>query len=144
MRKILPITLMAAAASLAANTAIAQADAAPIASDSVGALEAPEDWDCDRYEEEWREWIDQGNSPDTWRFAGKRYSAVSDGDIYTWQDWLDWADENGCLAGAYILAEDSGVVGVAFGGLSAVLAVLGTSTTGLIAASGGENSQSHG
>ncbi|NNC53164.1 MAG: hypothetical protein HKO08_09025 [Erythrobacter sp.] len=144
MRKILPITLMAAAASLAANAAIAQADAAPIASDSVGALEAPEDWDCERYEEEWREWIDEGNSPDAWRFAGKRYRAVSDGDLYTWEDWLDWSDESGCLAGAYVMPEDSGVVGVAFGGLTAVMAVFGTSATGLIAASGGENSQSPG
>lgn len=144
MRKILPITLMAAAASLAANTAIAQADAAPIASDSVGALEAPEEWDCDRYEEEWREWIDQGNSPDTWRFAGKRYRAVSDGDLYTWEDWLDWSDENGCLAGAYLDGGTAANSGGDFGGSTAIGLVVGFFATALIAASGGENSQSPG
>lgn len=141
MRKILPITLMAAAASLAANAALAQADSAPIASNEAGALEAPEDWTCDRYDDEWREWLDDGNSPDAWRFSGKTYRAVSDGDVYTWGDWLDWAEDKGCVAGAYLTPQGQGGV---FGGSTAIGLVIGFFATALIAASGGENAKSPG
>ena len=141
MRRILPIALFAAAASLAANGAFAQADSAPIASDSAGALEAPEDWDCDRYDEEWREWIDASNAPEAWRFSGKTYRAVSDGDLYTWDDWLEWSEDNGCVAPAYLSPGSSG------GGIGTPTAVgLITSVfgVGLATASGGENSMSPG
>ena len=141
MRTILPITLLAAAASLAAGGAFAQADSAPVSSDSPGALEAPEDWDCDRYEEEWREWVDDGNAPEAWRFAGKTYRAVSDGDIYRWDDWLEWAEDNNCLAGAY-LAPQGASAGIS--GMTAVGAVLGTLAVAIVVASGGDNAMSPG
>lgn len=140
MRKILPITLFAAAAAFAANTALAQADSAPISSASEGALEAPEDWDCDRYQDEWSDWIEAGNAPAAWRFSGNTYRAASDGDLYTWADWLDWAEDNGCLAGAYLQPDAGG----GFGSTTAIGLVAGFFATGLIAASGGENAKSPG
>ncbi|MFA6219418.1 MAG: hypothetical protein WC692_06530 [Erythrobacter sp.] len=72
---------------------------APIDSGTPGALDAPEAWNCRRIEPEYSRWLDQGNSPESWKFAGKTYRDVGTGKLYSWLDWLDWADRAGCLGG---------------------------------------------
>lgn len=146
MPRFAPILLIAAAGSLAANAALAQVaggNEQVISSAETGALEAPEEWDCDRYSREYREWLDTGNDPQDWRFAGKRYRAASDGDLYDWQDWLDWAEDRGCIGPVYAEAQGGG--GGLFGdGMTGVGLVVGLLSTGIIAASGGENAKSPG
>ena len=146
MCRFAPLFVLAAAGSLAANAALAQVageqdDA--ISSSAEGALAVPEDWDCDIYSEEYREWLEAGNDPQDWRFAGKSYRAANDGDLYNWQDWLDWSEEQGCLAAVFADPQSAG--GGLFGdGMTGVGLVTGFLATGLIAASGGENAKSPG
>ena len=83
-----------------AASAFAQAPAGPIPSDAPDALDVPETWDCRRIEPDYRDWLEAGNPADSWKYVGKTYRDVKDGDIYTWQDWLNWADDAGCLPGA--------------------------------------------
>ena len=146
MRRFAPLFVFAAAGSLAANAALAQVSGgqdAVISSSVEGALAVPEDWDCAIYSEEYREWLEAGNDPQGWRFAGKTYRAANNGDLYDWQDWLDWSEEQGCLPAVYAVPQSAG--GGLFGdGMTGVGLVTGFLATGLIAASGGENSKSPG
>ena len=96
MRKLLVSTI--ATISLAAGgVAVAQSvgDQA-IASDQEGALDEPETWNCTRIQPEYSRWLDDGNSPESWRYVGKTYREVDSGELYTWQDWLNWAEDAGC------------------------------------------------
>ncbi|MEZ5681654.1 MAG: hypothetical protein R3E14_10215 [Erythrobacter sp.] len=88
-------TVSSLAASGAAQTRYDQA----ISSDTPGALDVREAWDCDRIRPEYSDWLDAGNSPESWRHVGKTYRDHESGELYTWQDWLDWAEEAGCFAG---------------------------------------------
>lgn len=83
-----------------ASASLAQPGAGAIPSDAAGALDVPETWDCRRIEPDYRDWLDAGNSPDAWKFAGKTYRDVATGELYNWQDWLGWANSAGCLPGA--------------------------------------------
>jgi hypothetical protein len=72
-----------------------------IGSNTPGALDIPERWDCRRIQPEYSDWLEKGNSPDSWKYAGKTYRNVGTDKTYSWQDWLDWADSAGCFAGAH-------------------------------------------
>ena len=122
-----------------ASVALAQAEAGPIPSDTPGALDIPETWDCTRIEPEYRDWLEAGNTPESWKFVGKTYRAVEDGDIYNWQDWLDWADDAGCLPGAAQTTPG----GVPTTGLIITGAVTALGV-GAVAASGGSGPKSPG
>lgn len=133
MKRAIPnIVAAAAALGLVGGSAVAQ-QAEPIPSNAAGALEAPEYWDCDRIRPEYSEYLEDGNAPEEWRYVGQNYRDVSDDRIYTWQDWLDWADEAGCAAG-YVEARPGVAIGLLMGFFGA----------GLIAATGGERAISPG
>lgn len=140
MRKFLPIMLFVAAGSLAANTALAQAgrgEGAVIASDAEGALPVPEEWDCRIIQPDYRDWLEAGNSPESWRYVGHRYRNVANDRIYTWQDWLDWADDAGCAPPVV----DASTAGSPSAALGVVVGFLGA---GLIAALSGSGAKSPG
>ncbi|QYJ06883.1 hypothetical protein [Qipengyuania flava] len=131
-----------AAAAFAVSTVgigAAQTGPAPIPSDTPDALEIPELWDCSRIEPEYRDWLDAGNTPDSWKYVGKIYRDVEDGDLYNWQDWLDWADDAGCLPGGLT----NTTPGVPAPGLivAGVVTALGV---GVVAGSGGSGNKSPG
>lgn len=100
MRRTLLLGLTLAAATSAAVGFAQGAPAGPILSDTPGALDVPETWDCRRIEPEYSDWLDKGNSPQSWKFAGKTYREAGTDKLYDWQDWLDWADKAGCFKGA--------------------------------------------
>ena len=83
---------------LLSGGAVAQQHTGVIPSNDPAALDVPDEWDCERYYAEYRKWLDDGNDAADWKFVGKVYRDVSNGETYTWQDWLDWADEEGCAA----------------------------------------------
>ncbi|MBY6014606.1 hypothetical protein KUV75_06780 [Qipengyuania gaetbuli] len=127
MKRAFPTLVVSAAAiALVGGSALAQS-AQPIASDEQGALEAPEYWDCDRIRPEYTAYLDAGNAPESWRYFGKTYRDVANDRIYTWQDWLDWADDAGCGAARLAEPKPNTAIGI----------LLGFFGAGLIAAVGG-------
>ncbi|WP_369026900.1 hypothetical protein [Qipengyuania sp. RANM35] len=103
MRVTKPIIIAAAAGMLCAVSGSAQESGATaagvIASDTPGALDEPGTWNCSRIKPEYTDWLDTGHSPDSWRHFGKTYRDSQTDKLYTWQDWLDWAEGAGCFAG---------------------------------------------
>lgn len=100
MRLTSSATLAVLAGMLLAGSGAAQVSQTDvIASNAPGALDAPEAWNCNRLRPEYSQWLDAGNSPESWRFAGKTYRDSQTGNLYTWQDWLSWAEGAGCFAG---------------------------------------------
>ena len=138
MRKLL-ISTITAISLAAGGAAVAQSvgDQA-IPSDQDGALDEPETWNCTRIQPEYSRWLDDGNSPESWRYVGKTYREVDTGELYTWQDWLDWADDNGCPIG---LAEGSVSGGPSGGLIAGAITAFGT---GLIVAANGSGPKSPG
>ena len=160
MRRFAPIVTLAAAATLAASAAFAEGEdgreeeagvaaqtakgaSAVILSTEVGAMAVPEMWDCDLYAEEYRTWLEDGNDADDWRFAGNTYRAANDGDLYVWQDWLDFAEDQGCPP-IVVMGPQGPMNGLFADGMTGIGIVSGALGTGLIAASGGENAKSPG
>ena len=128
------IAAAAGVLALVAGGAVAQ-PADPIPSTADGALDIPELWDCDRIEPEYAQWLEDGNAPEDWRYVGKTYRDVEDDELYSWQDWLDWADNAGCGAGfAEAGKSPTAIVGV----------LVAFYATGLIAALGGDRAISPG
>lgn len=110
---------------------------APIDSTAAGALDAPEAWNCQQIKSDYGRWLDKGNTPESWKFAGKTYRDVATGKLYSWQDWLDWAGREGCFAGT----EETG------GGSQTTLLVggaIGVFGAALIGAQGGSGPKSPG
>jgi hypothetical protein len=131
----------AAAATLAlavAGSGAAQPGGGPINSDTPGALEIPELWDCTRVEPEYRDWLEAGNPPETWKYVGKTYRDMLTDELYTWQDWLDWADNAGCLPGALETPPGVPSTGLIISGVVTAIGV------GVVAASGGSGPKSPG
>lgn len=99
MRRIPHLALVAAAGSLAVTGTLAYGQGVQdrvILSSEEGALLPPEHWDCSLYVKEYRDFIELGNDPENWRFAGKRYRSVGDGETYDWRSWLEWYEEADC------------------------------------------------
>lgn len=65
------------------------------------ALPVPSRWDCDLIRPEWEQWLRDGKPREDWRYAGPTYRDVDTGELYTWRDWLRWADEEGCATLGY-------------------------------------------
>ena len=128
-RAILAVLALAGAGFVTAQAGFAQSELEPVASDREGALLPPDRWDCSTYVREYREFLDDGNAPEDWRFVGQRYRDIADGAIYDWGDWLAWEARNKCAAAA---GDGNG-----FGGMTAVGIVGGLLVTGAIAAGGG-------
>ena len=100
MRGTIPILIAVAAASGWGASGFAQdGGEAAIPSDYPGALDVRSDWDCTKIRPEYSEWLDAGNAPASWRHVGKTYRDAESGELYNWQDWLDWAEDAGCFAG---------------------------------------------
>lgn len=77
-------------------------DRAPvIPSDAAGALSLPDTWDCEMYVQEYRAWLDNGNAPEDWKYAGKIYTNIKTGAQYGWNDWIDWVNVNGCVSNKF-------------------------------------------
>ncbi|MBX7540908.1 hypothetical protein [Qipengyuania sphaerica] len=148
-RRILPIMLLAATGSLAANGSVALAtgaETAIIMSSAEGALLPPDRWNCDLYVSEYDKFIADGNKPELWRFFGKRYRVDTSGDDYDWSMWLAWRENQNCGGlspvkqagqGAQSGTGGSGGSGGGFGGMTAVGIVGGLLATGAVAAGGG-------
>ena len=126
---------MAAAAAFAgaamASVVVAQnaADDGVIESTNPAALPAPDEWSCDVIRPDYVRFLEDGNAPESWRYAGTTYRDVDDDALYTWADWLAWEEEAGCAA---LLAGRTGglttghaAVGAAVAGLGAALLVSG-------------------
>lgn len=122
-----------------APVALAQTETGPIPSDTPGALDIPETWDCRRIEPEYRDWLEAGNTPESWKYVGKTYRDLVSGELYNWQDWLDWAGNAGCLPGA----AQTTPAGVPTTGLIITGAVTALGV-GAVAASGGSGPKSPG
>ena len=100
MRRAKPILIAVAAGLAWTGAGSAQvSEPSAISSATPGALDVPERWDCRRIKPEYSDWLDAGNSPQSWRHAGKTFRDAETGKTYTWQDWLDWAEDAGCFAG---------------------------------------------
>lgn len=133
--------LLTAASSLAVNGSVAFAEDAAdsgalILSSTAGAMLPPNQWNCDRYVAEYRDFLDAGNSPSSWRFYGKRYRTTDTGEVYDWPMWLKWQASAKCaqLSPTQSAASEGGG---GFGGMTAVGVVAGLLGTGAIAAGGG-------
>ena len=151
MRKAIPSLLFAGAAALAVNGSFAVAQDATereILSSEDGALLPPEYWDCSLYVEEYEQFLEAGNDPETWRHTGKRFRSAGDGEIYDWREWLDWYEDANCAAGyvdgqASVAGNTAGgsTGGGLFGGSTTGIAIVaGLVVTGLIAAGSGGGS----
>lgn len=116
----------------------AQTGPSPISSDTPGALEIPELWDCTRIEPEYRDWLEAGNTPESWKFAGKTYRDTLTDELYTWQDWLDWADDAGCLPAGLQTTPGVPAPGIIIAGVITTLGV------GIVSGSGGSGPKSPG
>ena len=127
---------VAVALSLGMTAAVAQQRAQPIASDTAGALLPPEDWTCDLYVQEYRDYLEQGGDPENWRYAGKRYRSADDGEIYDWAMWLEWEEEAGCPA---LAPPESAAIdgGAGIDGTTALAIIGALMTTAALAAGGG-------
>ena len=112
----------------------------PVPSSNPGALKRPEEWDCGYVVPEWEEWLEQGNPPQDWQFAQDTFRDVEDGELYNWQDWLDWFEDAGCPPGGLVegsqaaagatsgsLAGTPAIIGGILGGLGLVSVVAGAS-----------------
>lgn len=121
----------AAALAVAAGgmAGFAQSQDGVIRSDAADALPPPETWRCDRIAAEYDAWLEAGNSPQSWRYAGLTYRRVSDERRYNWDDWLAW-HRDACSAGAR--GGSLPATGPLIGGIVGALGV-----TALAAGSGG-------
>lgn len=79
--------------------------ASAIPSNAPGALPRPEEWDCERIYPEYRDWLEAGNAPADWRHVGKTYRDVEDAELYSWNDWLEWAERAECPGFAQLQPE---------------------------------------
>ncbi len=95
MRKASLLTVTVIAAMIAGSGA---AQDTVIASDTPGALDVPERWDCNRIRPDYSAWLDKGNPAANWKYVGKTYRDTQTGETYNWQNWLDWAEEARCAA----------------------------------------------
>ena len=150
MRRILPIVLTAAAGSLAVTGTLAYAQMASdreILSSEDGALLPPEHWECGIYVEEYEDYLEAGNDPAAWRYAGKRYRSAGDGERYDWREWLEWYEDADCAAAGFVDGNTNAASTAARGASGGVLGdnkialgiVAGLVVTGLIASQGGSN-----
>ncbi|MBX7456881.1 hypothetical protein K3152_01340 [Qipengyuania sp. 1NDH17] len=118
-----------------------------ILSSEEGALLPPEHWECGIYVEEYEDYLEAGNDPAAWRYAGKRYRSAGDGERYDWREWLEWYEDADCAAAGILDANantaSNAARGAGGGGLGdskvALGIVAGLVLTGLIAASGGSS-----
>ncbi|QPC98143.1 hypothetical protein [Qipengyuania soli] len=67
-----------------------------ISSSTEGALDPPELWTCERIYPEYKAYLDAGNAPEAWIHVGKVYRDANSGKIYTWRNWIDWANVSNC------------------------------------------------
>lgn len=148
MRRILTIVLTAAAGSLAVTGTLAYAQMAAdreILSSEEGALLPPEHWECGLYVKEYEDYLEAGNDPAAWRFAGKSYRSAGDGERYDWRGWLQWNEDADCAAAlpaggsadGVAKALGSGAAGGSGNGNVALYIGGGLVVTGLIAAGAG-------
>ena len=121
MRLFSALAMCAAAASLAVTGTFARAQQAAvereILSSENGALLPPEHWECGLYVAEYEAFLDAGNDPDSWRFAGRAYRSAGNGDRYDWRGWLDWYEDADCTdpAAAARLGDTAGRSGSSSG-----------------------------
>ena len=135
MRTFLLATIVGASVAGASVTAVAQVrEDDVIASDQAGALDAPETWNCRKIQPEYTRWLRDGNSADSWRYVGNTYRDVDTGELYTWQDWLEWAETANCAA----LPANTSSSAILIGGAVAAFG------TGLIIAANGSGPKSPG
>lgn len=121
---------VALAVAVSGLAAFAQSQEGTIPSDARGALPPPDAWRCDRIASEYDAWIEAGNSPQSWRYAGQTYRRVDDGRRYSWDDWLAWHGD-ACVA-ANARGGNLPDTGLLVGGIVGALGV-----TALAAGSGG-------
>ena len=95
--------LLSAASLAMAQQGFGQPVAASISGSAVmissaddGSLRRPEDWTCDYLVNEWEDWLENERPLSEWRFADRVYRDAADGELYRWEDWLDWYDDAGC------------------------------------------------
>lgn len=130
---VLAVAVVAATASaFLVQGARAQQDPA-IPSTSAGALPVPEAWACDRIAREYRDWLKDGNSPESWKYVGPTWRSATDGKTYNWDDWLAWHKGNcGAIPGETNGVPDNAML---IGGIVGALGI-----TALAAGSGGGSS----
>lgn len=68
----------------------------PVSSEESDALDTRDEWECQKIYPEYRSFLDEGNDPKDWKFAGKFYRDVRTGALYQWSDWIDWANDAKC------------------------------------------------
>lgn len=130
----LALALCGAAGSVSiAYDAVAQDTA--ILSDASGALPSPDKWDCRRIAPEYDAWLEGGNSPASWRYAGSTYRNVADGKTYNWDDWLAWSKANCAVA----QGQNAGNTGN-FGLIGGVVGALGLTAVAAGGGGGGNDS----
>lgn len=62
-------------------------------------LAPPRLWNCDRYVDEYRAWLDEGNTSEAWRLANGSFVDPETSEWYNWDTWLSWAGDQECAAG---------------------------------------------
>lgn len=99
MKSAIAVSIAAASLAFAVSVTAQDGETTAIPSDAAGALERPGKWNCSRIRPEYSRWLEQGNKPEAWRYAGKTFRDRATDKLYNWQDWLDWAEGAGCFAG---------------------------------------------
>ena len=137
-----------ASLALAGDASLTEGQNAPavIASGAAGAMAPPDKWTCTLYVAEYRQFLDAGDDPQSWRFAGKRYRSDTDGQVYDWPMWLSWQEGAACDGASAAETKGSpggtseGASGAGGGGLDSMTAVgvvVGLLGLGGLAAAGG-------
>ena len=106
-----PRFLFLALAGVIGASAVAQStDAEPrevvIWSDRGDGLEPPRLWDCTRIAPEYSRWLEDGNAPESWKYAGKTYRENGEARQYDWPMWIDWYEDS---CGAALVPESNGL-----------------------------------
>lgn len=124
----------------AGSEIMASVEASAIASDTEGAMLPPRRWSCDIYVDEYRDWLDEGNAREDWRFEGKTYRDVETAELYNTDTWRAWLADSECPG--MPAAEDE----VAAAGMGSLLPILGGTTAAAAAgaAMGGGGADSPG
>jgi len=105
-----------------------------VPSTRADALPPPEEWRCDLIRPDYAEWLSAGNAPQDYRYAGPTYRDVEDGELYNWQDWLEWERTADCATPGTSSFNGRAAVGAAVSGIGTALLVAGS----------GENAKSPG
>ena len=111
----------------------------------------PRRWSCEEIFPEYRTWLDEGNAPTDWKFAGRSFYDPQLEQGYSWEDWLQWAASSECEGAAAFRPEVAALVpaaaaatGLGSAATAAGVAAAAAAATAAATAGGGQPADSPG